>query len=192
MQGHNWVLACYTVSLIRGQTITGVRIRYATLHGYIRQAPSLHTDRGLPSPHGADVNYVKIMTNAVKKYKTVPKRKEMISDSMFHYITDLAPRASVDSLVRAISDWIVLKSYTGFRKSEWCSDHHDTFATIADPNWGDRPTALPVIIKDFTFSSATGCRTHDSTVVADTNIAFTTLCFCKQKNNDNGQTLTYR
>jgi hypothetical protein len=54
----------------------------------------------------------------------------MISDSMFHYIADLASHASEDSLIHAISDWIVLRSYTGFRKSEWCSDHHDSFATI--------------------------------------------------------------
>jgi hypothetical protein len=44
------------------------------------------------------------MTNAVKKYETVPKRKEMISDSMFHYIAKLASRASEDLLARAITD----------------------------------------------------------------------------------------
>ena len=74
------------MSLIRGNTITGIRIRHATLQGYVSQALSLHADRGLTSPSLADVNYIKTMTNAVKKYKTVPKRKEMIFDSMFHYI----------------------------------------------------------------------------------------------------------
>ena len=101
-------MACYTVSLIRGHTITGVRIRYATLHGYIRQATALHTDRGLPSPQGADINCVKIMTNSVKKYETVPKRKEMISDSMFHYIATLYKCASDDSFAHAVVDWITL------------------------------------------------------------------------------------
>jgi hypothetical protein len=132
------------------------------------------------------------MTNAVKKYETVPKRKEMISDSMFHYIADLASRTSEDSLIHAISDWIVLGSYTGFHKSEWCSNHHDSFATINDPNWGYRPMTLQVIVEDFTFSSSTGCPVYELSTVADTNVAFTNLCFCKQKNNDNGQTLTYR
>jgi hypothetical protein len=132
------------------------------------------------------------MTNAVKKYETVPKRKEMISDSIFHYIADLASSASEDSLVHTISDWIILGSYTGFRKSEWCSDHHDSFTTINDPNWGDRQTALPVIVEDFTFSSSTGCQVYDLSTVTDTDVAFMNLCFCKQKNSDNGQTLTYR
>ena len=44
------------------------------------------------------------MTNAVNKYETVPKRKEMISDSMFHYIANLASRTSKDLLVHGIVD----------------------------------------------------------------------------------------
>jgi hypothetical protein len=56
------------------------------------------------------------MTNAIKKYETVPKHKEMISDSMFHYIANLASRTSEDSLVRTVTDWIALGCYTGFRK----------------------------------------------------------------------------
>jgi hypothetical protein len=37
------------------------------------------------------------MTNAVKKYETVPKHKEMISDSMFHYMAALSKRTYCDS-----------------------------------------------------------------------------------------------
>jgi hypothetical protein len=51
------------------------------LLGYIKQAIALHTDHGLPNQHHVDINYIKVMTNAVKKYETVPKRKEMISDA---------------------------------------------------------------------------------------------------------------
>jgi hypothetical protein len=132
------------------------------------------------------------MTNAIKKYESVPKRKEMISDSMFHYITNLASRASEDSLIRAVTDWIALGWYAGFRKSEWCSDNHDLYATIDDPNWGDQPNALLIIAEDFSFASVTGHRAHDAHTAFDDNVTFTTLCFCKQKDNDNGQTLTYR
>jgi len=64
---------------------------------------------------------------------------------MFHYIAALYKRASDDSSVHAVVDWITYGCYTGFRKSEWCSDHHDSFATIDNPHWGHRPSALPVI-----------------------------------------------
>jgi ABC-type transport system substrate-binding protein len=131
------------------------------------------------------------MTDAVKKYESIPKRKEMITDSMFHYIAKLASRSAKDSLTRAMVDWIVLGCYTGFRKSEWCSDHHDSFDTVDDPNWGDRPTSLPVITNDFSFATESGRRIPDLASSPDRSITFTTLCFRKQKNNDNGQTLTY-
>jgi hypothetical protein len=88
LQGHNWIIACYAVALVHRRTITGVRIRHATLLGCIKQAVALHTDRGLPNPHHVDINYIKVMTNSVKKYESVPKRKEMFSDSMF--ITSLS------------------------------------------------------------------------------------------------------
>jgi hypothetical protein len=162
------------------------------LLGYIKQAVSSHIDRGLPNPQHLDINNINVMTNAVKRYKTVPKCKEMISDSMFHYITNLASRASEDSLVRAIMDWITLSCCMGFWKSERCSDNHNTFAIINDPNWGDHHNALPIITKDFSFSSATSCRMHDIHATPIDAVIFTSLCFRKQKNNDNGQTLTYR
>ena len=59
------------------------------------------------------------MTDTVKKYESVPKCKEIINDSMFHYITKLASRSAKDSLICATVDWIVLGCYTGFQKLEW-------------------------------------------------------------------------
>ena len=72
----------------------------------------------MTNPSLADINYIKVLTNAIKKYKTVPNCKEMISDSMFHHIAALSQHASDDSFVQAIVNWITLGCYTGFRKSE--------------------------------------------------------------------------
>ena len=57
--------------------------------GYIKQALQLHEHRHLPNPKSADINYIKIMTDAVKKWEEVPKRQEMISDSMFRHMIKL-------------------------------------------------------------------------------------------------------
>jgi hypothetical protein len=172
LQGHNWIITCYAVALIHGRTITGVCIRHVMLLGYIKQAVALHTDCGLPNPHQVDINYIKIMTNAVKKYKTGPKCNEMISDIIFHYIANLASCASEDSLLRAITDWIALGCYTSFCKSMQCSDNHKSFATIDDPNWGDLPNVLPIITEDFIFSSATGHWVHDVNATPNDAITF--------------------
>ena len=159
----------------------------------MRQAGSLPPCRpGATKPHTRRFNYIIIMTNAVKKYKTVPKHQEMISDSMFHHIACLYIGASADSFVHDVIDWIILGCYTGFCKSEWCSDHHKTFNTIDDPNWGNCPMALPIIADDFGFSTEKGQHIHDLASTLDNTIAVTSLCIQKQKKNDNGQTLTYQ
>jgi hypothetical protein len=157
------------VALIRGRTITGKHIWQAMLLGYFKQAVALHTDGRLPNPHQVNMNYIRVMTNAVKKYETIPKHKEMISDNMFHYIANLSSRASEDSLVHAITDWIALGCYTCFHKSEWCSN------TIDNPNWGDQPNVLPIITEDFSFSSATGHCVHDVNATPNEAIIFTTM-----------------
>ena len=131
------------------------------------------------------------MTDAIKKYETVPKFKETISNSMLHYIAKLTSRSSRDSLICAMADWIALSCYTGFWKLEWCSNHHDSFDTINDPNWGDRQMMLPVITCNFSCATKSRRWIQDPVSTLDSDIAFTTLCFRKQKNNDNGQTLTY-
>ena len=162
--------------------ITGVRKWHTTLLGYIKQTVALHTDCGLPSPKLANLDYIKIMTNAVKKYKDVPKCQEMISNGMFHFMARLARRSSQDSFVHAITDWIILGAYTGFRKSEWCNDHPEMFEKITDPQWGSRTAALAVIAEDFSFATATGSRFYDIHLIANNDITFTTLRICKQKN----------
>ena len=89
------------------------------------------------------------MTNAVRKYESIPKRKDMVPDSIFHYLAHLYRHASLDSFIHAIIDWIILGCYINFQKSELRSDHPCTFAMIYDPNWGNQPKALPVFADNF-------------------------------------------
>jgi hypothetical protein len=51
---------------------------------------------------------------------------------------------------------------------------------------------MAIIAEDFSFASVTGRHIHDVHATPSDDITFTTVCFGKQKNNDNGQTLTYR
>jgi len=87
--------------------------------GYVAQATRCHTDRRLPSPRlGVPIDYVALMTDAVRKYERVPNRREMIHDPMMTAIIGRAQSAAPDSLTAALCDWIFLGRYTGCRKSE--------------------------------------------------------------------------
>ena len=111
LQARNFILACYAVSLIRGKTIRGEGffIRHATLMGYINQATRCHTDRQLPSPRtGVPIDYISLMTDAVRKYEHVPDRREMIHDPMMLKIIQRLQSATPDSHAAALCDWIFL------------------------------------------------------------------------------------
>jgi hypothetical protein len=135
-----------------------------------------HEDWGLPCPQRADINYIKIMTDAIHKCESVPECKEMIFNGMFHNIARIYSRTSLDSFIKAIIDWIILGSYIGFQKSKWCSNHHDAFITIDDPNWGDRPTLLSIIADNFSFTMESGQCPSCLLTINDDDIVFTSCC----------------
>ena len=181
------------VSLIRGETIKGdgFFIRHSTLMGYVAQATRCHTDRHLPSPRlGVPIDYVALMTDAVRKYERVPNRREMIHDPMMTAIIGRAQSASPDSLPAALCDWIFLGRYTGCRKSEWCNDHHTTYSRIEDPLWSG-PDAVSFIAEDFSFYDNDGIRLHDVSTLSLDQVSYSTILHRCQKNNDNYQTITY-
>ena len=103
-----------------------------------------------------------------------------------------------DAKTPAIIEWFLLGRWVGPRKSEWCSDSPTEYKRIDDPEWGDRPDALPFIFQDFRFLTFDGreikiqrhhWQRHTSTLPPE--FAYMELRVRKQKNNDNYQKLTY-
>ena len=158
IQARNYIIACYPVDLIQGENIKGLQLRHAMLMGYIRCTLQLHRDRHLPNPQGAPVNYISLMTNAVRKWELVPNCREVIHDAMFRHILQTSSSHHEDSLQAVATDWSLLGRYTGFRNSEWCQDSPRTYARISDPLWGDRPDSVALIAKDFMLKDAHGIR----------------------------------
>jgi hypothetical protein len=159
--------------------------------GYISQAVRCHTDRLLPSPRtGVPIDYVSLMTDAVRKYEKVPNRREMIHDPMMAEIISRSTSSSPDSLQTALCDWIFLGRYNGFRKSEWCNDHRTKYARIEDPLWSG-PDAVSFILEDFSFFSPTGVQLSDIPSLTLDQVGYSKLLHRRQKNNDNFQAITY-
>ena len=120
MQARNYLLACFAVSLIRGETLQGRSIRHATIRNYVNAAAALHRDRNLPSPYSAPTDYISIILKAVKKFEKEPNRRAMIDDEMVHHIEKIRPNYDQDSIESALIDWIYLGRFVGYRSIEWC------------------------------------------------------------------------
>ena len=188
VQSRNFVLACYAVSLIQGESILAKHIRSKTVKLYIKAAKALFRQRQLPTTPTLDTDYIKVIIHTHERYENVPKRRNMISDGMMHWLKKNQAKHDQDDALPAVVDWLVLGRYTGHRKSEWCNDSQSKYEKI--DHWPGQP-ALAFIHSDFTFLDKYE-RTAEVTLTTNpTDIHYVNIQWRKQKNGDNGAEITF-
>ena len=114
------------------------------------------------------------MTDAVRKYENVPNRRKMIHNPMMLKIIRRSQTAAPDSHTAAICDWVFLGCYNGFRKSEWCNNHHTNYSWIEDPLWFG-PDVLSFIAEDFSFFTSAGVRLSLSATLSLNQVGYSTI-----------------
>jgi len=188
----NFVLGCYAVSLIRGDSIMGMNILSSTIKRYIQAAAALYTARRIENPYEPeqtqlDENFPEIIIEALKKYEKIPKRREVITDSMFAYINEKAQESQKDSLENVFKDWAVWSRYSGPRRSEWCQTTKTKFETVED---GPENEARAIRASNITFYDATGqlINPDRQTFV---RVAYAEVIWRFQKNGENGEAIKY-
>ena len=173
-----------------GETIQGRSIRHATIRNYVNAATKLHCGRDLPSPYGADIDYITVVLKAVKKYEKQPDRRDMIHDEVIHHMEKQRQAHNHDTLEAALLDWIYLGRFVGYRSIEWCQQHHHKFQTIENRLWTG-PTCYAFIDEDFQFFTSDKQPIYDKTNLTWDSIGYVTICFRKQKNNRNYELVSY-
>ena len=111
----DYFLACYTVSLVQGETIRGQLIKHSTIRKYLTQAYILFGEL----PCTSELKFTDTILTAVQDYEEVPRRRRMITDGMMQWLVTRASKKAPDSAICAIVDWILLGRYAGFRAAEW-------------------------------------------------------------------------
>jgi len=190
LQARNYLIACFAVSLIRGETIQSRKIRHATVKNYVNAAVGLHTDRQLPSPKHADIDYVSIVLKAIKKYEKQPNRRDMVHDEMIHHMEKIRHTFHQDSLEAALIDWIYLGRFVGFRGIEWCQTTQKRYLRITHPNW-EGPDSYAFITDDFQFFTEEKQQIHILTPANIARISYVIIRFRKQKNDRNYEAIPY-
>jgi len=182
----NYFLACFAVSLVKGETILQGTVRSRTVQGYMKAAESLFNDRQITSPLFAKKDYIKIIIRALASYESMEKRRNMLHDSMMLWMIKQAKYAPKDSMITSIVDWTVLGRYTGFRKSEWCQSTRTKYARIAE--WIGTP-AEALIGADIKFLGHNDERLEHNPSFSD--IKTVVITWRKQKNKENGQEIPF-
>jgi hypothetical protein len=193
VQARNYLVACFVISLTKGETIQGRSIRYATMRNYVKAISKLYTDRGAESPYCADVDYITLVLKAVKKYERMKHRRDMIHDEMAHLIEAARPSWSNDSLQAAIADWVYLGRFAGFRSIEWCQKSSTRITKVDAPIdhlWTFSST-YAFIPQDFDFFAEDKRRLPFSADLDISRVAYVAVRFRKQKNDMNNEIVPF-
>ena len=186
-QAQNYLLACYLVSLVKGESIKGKMLRKKTIDRYLSAALAIFDKRDIKKPRKtAEVDLVKLILDAIKRYEQVKKRRSMISDSMMVDIIKTAADADPNGLDAALADWIILGQYTGFRLSEWGQEKTNEYARIAHTN-----DAVAMIAADFVFKGPNRIHLDGDNLPLFECIEAVEVFWRHQKNGDHGQSILY-
>ena len=190
LQARNYIAACFTVSLIRDETIQGHKIRYTTIRNYVSAAISLHVDRRLPSPHQAGINYITIVLKAVQQFEKQPNPRDMAHAKMVYHTQASRSHNTVNSVEDALADWVYLGHFVGFRGIEWCQTTHHRYLEIDHPNWlGLKSYAF--VAEDLKFFTNAKQQVNTLTPTSVITIVYVIMRFCKQKNDRNYEVIPY-
>ena len=190
LQARNYLIVCYAVSLVRGETLLEKKIKHATIKKYVKAACALHRDRDLPSPYHAPIDYISMVLKAVKKFEQQKNRREPIHDEMFHYLIPRRESFHEDSLASALIDWLFLGRFVGYRSIEWCQKKQKEYEKITHKYWTG-PDSYAFIYEDFQFLDACKRPIYDLATAAPTDVYYVNICFRKQKNDQNYEIIPY-
>ena len=179
----DYFLACYTVSLVQGETINGSLIKYTTITKYLDQA---YTFFG-PHDYTSDNDFVGTVLKSVQSYEEVPKRRRMITDVMMQWLIEEASSEGADTPTRAIVDWIILSRYAGFRAGEWSQTTLTKYARIDE--WPGRPSKAMTRL-DFTFLGDRERHLPENNLTPS-QVRYLAVTWRWQKNGQNGQQVTF-
>ena len=188
-KSNNFLLGCFVINLIQGDNILGLNLKSSTISNYVNAASQLYTERDHPNPFTfkeLKINYPKIIITALSKYEKVPDRKEVITDSMFEYIEELASQSDEDSLISSFKDWLTWSRYSGPRRGEWCQKRQKKYE-IAEHGNGNEARAITARDVQFYTKHAREISLDDDF----SNVAYAAVEWRFQKNHDNGEIIKY-
>ncbi len=179
---------CYAVLLIQGKTISGIMVCSNTVKNYIHAACDLFTKRGLSLPRSAKIDFIKIITHALRNYENIPKRCNMITNKLTLWmIKHVATLPSVHPHA-TIFDWIALGQYTRFHALEWCQTTKSDYKHITA--WPlQHPEAF--VVEDFEFFLDGEIPIHNILDTPLTTISSICIHWRMQKNKQNSEKIPF-
>ena len=197
----NYMLACYTASLSNSETLLCKSIRTSTIKKYLEAITELFVKANFQDPqknlYGEKSPYVEAILKEHLRWETVPNRREPLTYKMVDcayndVLTTMVERTDYvpDNICESLTDWLILGMQAGMRLSEWCQDK-SLYLKNKQIALNIDGSSKAFILKDFYFADENNRRRNNSVAVHIATAETLTITWRFQKNNDNGQKLTF-
>ena len=192
----NLVFACYVASLMIGHTLLAICIKVVTIKKYIGAVRMLASSLKLPDPTLDDLGRrapsIRALITEAQRWENMPNRREPLTVPMVEWVIHEANKerkyGRQDGLYCSLADWLIMGLQSGFCQGEWAQES-STFPNTFELNRDG--TAKAFIRSDFKFTDSKNRRINEYTKSALRHAKFTSVKWRFQKNNDNGQEVTY-
>jgi hypothetical protein len=193
----NIIMACYTADLASGQNILCISLKSGTILRYLATAAELSLPHNQMNPcldiYGKRSKHINNIINEIKRWENIPNRREPVSKQMIDYIASKGKKLHKkipDNIYLALSDWLILGMQSGFRRKEWAQEN-SYLIKHKDIQRNVDGSSAAFIMNDFEFRGRNNTRINQKSNYDVNNSHSVNLTWRFQKNNDNGQIVTY-
>ena len=137
--------------------------------------------------------YINDIIKELKRWETIPNRREPVTKVMIEYIIvkgKSLSKTNPDNIYSSLGDWLVLGEQTGFRRKEWAQDR-TYLKKNKDIQRNIDGSSAAFIRKDFEFRGKTNKRIDNSSTKEVNKAVINNIQWRFQKNLDNGQVISY-
>ena len=193
----NTIMACYTADLASGQNLLFMSLKSSTIIRYLAAAADLSIPYNQMNPcldmYGKRSKQINNIITEIKRWENIPNRREPVTKEMIEYISkkgEALSKSEPDNIYSALSDWLILGMQSGFRRKEWAQEH-SYLKKHKDVQRNVDKSVSAFTIKDFEFRGSKNKRLNQNCTRTVNNAKSVNVTWRYQKNNDNGQVITY-
>jgi hypothetical protein len=190
-------MACYAADLVAGQNLLCMTLKAGTILRYLQAAAELSIPANMMNPcldiTGKQSKYIRDIINEVKRWESVPDRREPVTKDMIEYIFNKGislKKSNKDNIYTSLADWLIIGQQSGFRRKEWAQDrsHLKKYKDIQRNVDG---SSSAFILSDFEFRGKNNRRIDQDSNTEVSKACIVNIKWRFQKNNDNGQIISY-
>ena len=192
----NLIMAAYVTFLLTGHTLLCMAIKVDTAKLYLKAVTKLFLDNNQWDPAivrtGDSAPVFNALFHGAKRWESMPSRQEPVTIEMTEHLITQATQCSPDNFESALADWVIMGNQSGFRSSKWCQPYSNKSLPVnRSITRNIDSSASAFIASNFSLRDKHKRPLTISATLDPTTFVYCDTCWRFQKNNNNGEIITY-